>query len=299
MARQSRAKLRVEVPNPGEDKPRLGRVGIIALVGFAIGAAWPRLAGVKLVPGAPVDDEESAAAAPDSAEPAESAAPAPAPPADKLAEAPPLAGSAAPEDAPPQRVLVKESTITSCRDDAGRKQKTCDKIDYSAVLTARVQALATCRAAEGAKGILSIGFDLDFKAGKVEDVTLGKSTTLPDATAHELLACAKKDLPQASIDGVKHKLQTYTVFYVAELLVPGAEAAAGSAAAADVTTASGQATVGWEAAIIRESPKDGKIVARILRGTRVVVTGKKDDWYRIKYDAKGSEGWVYRSAIGL
>ncbi len=100
---------------------------------------------------------------------------------------------------------------------------------------------------------------------------------------------------------MQHKLSSYTVFYVAEFLVPGTDAtdATGAGAAPDVAPASGSATVAWEAAIIRESPKDGQVVARILRGTRVVVTGKKDDWYRIKYDAKGSEGWVYRSAIGL
>ena len=43
----------------------------------------------------------------------------------------------------------------------------------------------------------------------------------------------------------------------------------------------------------------GAVVARILRGTRVVVTGRKDDWYRVKYDAKGSEGWVFKTAIGM
>src|SRR5690606_25048308 len=39
------------------DQRSLGRVGIIALVGFTIGIVWPRLAGVSLVPEAPVEDE--------------------------------------------------------------------------------------------------------------------------------------------------------------------------------------------------------------------------------------------------
>lgn len=298
MARQNRAELRVEIPAPGQDKPRLGRVGVIALVGFAVGVLWPRIAGVHLAPSAPVDDSEPAVAVADSAEPSASAAPAPAPAAAKVAEAP--AGNGAQEAPTPQRVLVKESTITSCHDDQGRKQKTCDKIDFNAVLAARIQALATCQAAEGTKGVLSIGFELDFKSGKVKDAVLGKSTTIPDKTARELLGCAKKELAEASIEGVEHKLSSYTVFYVAEFLVPAAAAPGEPAgAAADVATASGHATVSWEAAIIRETPKDGKILARVLRGTRVVVTGKNGDWYRIKYDAKGSEGWVYRSAIGL
>src|SRR5262249_31174345 len=48
---------KIEVPKPSTDRPQLGRVGIIAVVGFVIGMIWPRLAGVKLVPNAPTDEE--------------------------------------------------------------------------------------------------------------------------------------------------------------------------------------------------------------------------------------------------
>jgi SH3-like domain-containing protein len=37
----------------------------------------------------------------------------------------------------------------------------------------------------------------------------------------------------------------------------------------------------------------------VLSGTRVSVSGRNGDWYRIKYDAKGGEGWVFRTAIGM
>src|SRR4051812_33976013 len=50
-ATQRREALKVEIPK--DDAPKLGRVGIIAAVGFAIGAFWPTLAGVKLVPSVP------------------------------------------------------------------------------------------------------------------------------------------------------------------------------------------------------------------------------------------------------
>jgi SH3-like domain-containing protein len=66
-----------------------------------------------------------------------------------------------------------------------------------------------------------------------------------------------------------------------------------------VIEASGRATVGWQVALIRNEPRKGEVVARILSGTNVVVTGRNGDWYRVKYDGKGNEGWVYRSAIGL
>ena len=52
----ARHRLKVEVPKPGADRPEFGRVGVIAGVGFAIGIAWPWLAGVRLVPSPPADE---------------------------------------------------------------------------------------------------------------------------------------------------------------------------------------------------------------------------------------------------
>ena len=69
---------------------------------------------------------------------------------------------------------------------------------------------------------------------------------------------------------------------------------------AEATPASGRATVSWDVALVRSQPaRDGEVRARVLNGTRVVVTGKSGDWFRIKYDARGNQGWVYRTAIGM
>ena len=58
--------------------------------------------------------------------------------------------------------------------------------------------------------------------------------------------------------------------------------------------------MGWVAAIIRDGPsRDGREIARVLSGTRMTVVARKGEWYKVKYDAKGSEGWVYKAAIGL
>ncbi len=292
-------RVRVEVPSPAEDRPRLGRVGIIAAVGFAIGIVWPRLAGVHLVPSAPVDDDTAVA----SAAPSSSAAPAPAaPPAAKLAQA-----QAAEKKAElDQRISVHDDeVVTSCLDSDGRRHKDCDAIKFGEVARPRIRALAECEAAQNVKGTLSIGFDVDFDKKQITDITSGKSTTLPGAAVRELLKCAKKEFEDAPLDGIQHNYSKYSVFFLADLLVPGHKEAkeneTGNAAATpgDVTQASGSATVSWEVALIRDAPKDGNRVARLMRGTRVVVTGRKGDWYRVKYDAKGSEGWVYKAAIGM
>ncbi|MDQ2647405.1 MAG: SH3 domain-containing protein, partial [Myxococcota bacterium] len=55
---ERRKPLRIEVPR--EDRPRFGRVGVIALIGFAVGVSWPHLAGVRIVPRAPTPASEAA-----------------------------------------------------------------------------------------------------------------------------------------------------------------------------------------------------------------------------------------------
>jgi hypothetical protein len=265
-----------------------------------IGMLWPRLAGVKLVPSPPTEEGETTAAA---AEPSPEGSGSPAPALAKGVPADPATGEpSAPAAA--DRVRISDAKVTSCRDDQDRRAAECDVIDLEKVTKARIQTLGACSGADKSEGTLSLGLELDFAKKKVVDVVRGKSTTLPDAESKALLDCARKEFESASLDGIEHKHSRYTIFYIVELLPPSAakpEAAEGEAAdaGAEVNAASGRATVSWDVAIIRDKPKEGEIVARILRGTRVVVTGRQSDWYRIKYDAKGSEGWVFKSAIGL
>jgi hypothetical protein len=42
-----------EEPSPSADAPSWSRVGVIAALGFIVGVAWPRLAGVRLGPSLP------------------------------------------------------------------------------------------------------------------------------------------------------------------------------------------------------------------------------------------------------
>src|SRR5688572_9574477 len=84
-----RQPLKIEIPQ--DDSPRLARVGLIAVAGFAIGAVWPTVANFKLVPSAPAPANLSPGLGgePVVASATPSAAPAPAPvPAAPAAPAP-------------------------------------------------------------------------------------------------------------------------------------------------------------------------------------------------------------------
>lgn len=273
-------------------------MGIIAAVGFAIGIAWPRLAGVKLVPSVPVPAAAEASARELTGAPAETPKPAVAPP--------PAPASAQAEKPPAERILISDVQIASCKNEHGKRSQSCDRVDFDRVAREHLRELSACPGTETASGVLSLGFDLDFGADKIKSIQSGKSTSLEQDAVDRLLACAKQGFADVSLAGIAHEQKSYSLFYRLELIAPPGSAnkpgAAEPAAAAsgEATPASGHATVSWDVALVRSQPaRDGEVRARVLSGTRVVVTGKSGDWFRIKYDAKGSQGWVYRTAIGM
>ncbi|MFZ5889979.1 MAG: SH3 domain-containing protein [Myxococcota bacterium] len=289
---QTRKPLRIEVPK--EEGFKLARVGVIAVVGFGIGILWPRLAGIRLVPSVPTEKTEAANAELSGA------------PVDAGA---PTALSAAPEVAPPpgppqqqpkENFLVSGGEVASCRDGKKRHEQ-CDPIDFDGVARGRIATLAACDAANRVVGVLSLGFELDFEKDRVVGVQSGKSTSLTQKDSDALLGCLKQNLGEVSLAGIKHKHQRYTVYYKVEFK---GEDGAGKKPDLDVSTdaapASGKATVAWDVALVRSGPaRDKEVLARVLQGTRLSVTARSGDWYRVKYDAKGNEGWVFRTAIGM
>jgi uncharacterized iron-regulated membrane protein len=67
-----------------------------------------------------------------------------------------------------------------------------------------------------------------------------------------------------------------------------------------IVATSGQATIVWKAAVVRESPSgQAETLDRLLRGSRISVTGRKGDWYRVKYGRPARTGWVHHKALGL
>jgi hypothetical protein len=287
--------FKVAIPRPTNVPLRLGRVGLIAAIGFGAGVLWPRLAGLRLVPQLPAP----AASAPDLSG---------APPEDQPATSALASAAPAPEVKPPEPLapgsqppVVGEAQVTSCRDAGGGKVEHCDAVDFDRVARDRLSSLDDCPAAKRVAGVLSLGFELDFTTERVTRIVSGKATSLEDEPLKAVLDCYRQSFANVSLVAIPHAHQRYTVFYRIELAAAPPEApAAPSSAPVAVTPASGNATVSWETALVHGTPeKDGKVVARVLSGTRVAVTGKSGDWYRVKYDSRGREGWVFRTAIGM
>jgi hypothetical protein len=169
-----------------------------------------------------------------------------------------------------------------------------------ALVSPRLRKLGSCPAARGAAGKLRLVLRLDFVHGTT-GVELGHGrSSVPDAEA--LLACARSDLAGTPVASVTHDNARYAVAYpVTFTTAPFAESSAGAAPLAQAGGAASDAPafVQWDAAIIRDAPRTGKVLARLPRGTTLRVGTVSDGWYPVKYGEKyASEGWVVRGAIG-
>jgi hypothetical protein len=312
----------VEVPSSAADRPSWIKVGAMAAVGFAVGIAWPRLAGVRLGPSVP--DSPSASVAARESNPPPSAAPSE-PPA--VVAAPPATAASPPVIA----VTPSHGSVSACKTESGESLKAaeCGSLaGLDGVLLPRLRKLAECPAAAGVTGTLRLVARIDFEHGV--SIDLGRNHGgIP--SADPLLACAKADVAGASVAHLSHEHPRYSVAYsvVFASEAPAGSAAANTSTAPTVASArqdgahtekegvsaregtatvdsvvkgphdSETATVEWDAAIVRDEPKTGKIVARLPRGTALRLGSVKDGWYPVKYgDGFASEGWVYRGAIG-
>ena len=290
------ARPSVQIPAPGADKPSWLRVGAFALVGFAIGVAWPKLAGIRLGPAAPAE-AVSAVAASRAAEMASASAVANAP-----ASTAPTASAPAPA-APNVSVTVGHVAILSCKTEDGEslKGKDCGWLTgLDPLIQTRLKRLAQLPATAENPGKLNVILGLDFKNNRIS-VESGKSSTVKDVDS--LKAFIAGEVKSMSLKPVDHQNERYSVLYVVNIST-GADATPATSASApskpvENALPEGQAAVAWETAIVRDAPHTGAIVAHLPRGTKVQLGTSDGGWYKIKFGPSfASEGYVYRGAIG-
>jgi len=301
--------LVVEIPQAGVDQPAWSRVGIVGLVGFVIGIAWPLLAGVKIGPNVPGEGRPQAATT-------ASASAAPPPPASAVAPPPPTASAVASAEtaAPPsnqEQVLVSAGKTLKCADKKNRKVSDCDEIAFDTIAQPRLEKLFKCPSAMGLEGKMAIGVDLNFDKKDVRVVRIKKGTALPSSTVNGILQCAEREFEGVLIEEVEHKYRRYSLSYTLSFYPPGKhpdEEAAASAGedkgegeegekGASEGDAGGSATVSVDSAILRNAPKGKEAVGRLVRGTKVKILSRDKNWYKVEYGSK--TGWLYRSTIGL
>src|SRR6185312_9660578 len=298
------ARPTVQIPAPSADKPSWLRVGLVALIGFALGVAWPRIAGVRLGPAAPAE-AVSAVAAQRAAEAASASAAAA---ASASAAAPPAPiASAAP--APVVTITVGRAAIRSCKNEDGEslKGRECGGLaGLDPLVQTRLKRLAQAPAAATNPGKLNVVLGLDFKNNRIS-VESGRSSTVKDVAS--LKAFVAGEVKSMSLKSVDHNYDRYSVVYVVHIQVDGSAAggtsqsrngeeksseatptpnasasATGSATqSAQAALPEGQAAVAWDTALVRDAPHTGAIVAHLPRGTRVELGASQGGWYKIKY----------------
>lgn len=298
----ARAPMQVQIPRPEADRPSWVRIGVIAVIGFAVGVAWPRIAGVRLGPSAPSTESAPAESA-SVAAPVVATSVAPA-----ISVAPP-ASIVAPVVAVPPVVTVTRGTIVSCKTDSGEslKGKDCGKLTgFDSIAQARIRKIAASPAAQDNEGKLSVLVTLDFGTNKVVYVDVTKSSTVKNPDAFKSMLTSQ--FQGVSLGTVDHDQPRVTMSYAATL-APGAGASPATPASNGGTATpqtpvatvadDGAATIVWDVAIVRDSPHTGAVVARLPRGTKVKLGDNQGGWFHIKYGTGfASDGFLYRGAVG-
>ena len=172
MAKSERP-LTVDIPSPQRDQPAWSRVGAIGLVGFLVGIAVPRVAGMKIGPGVPADlAKTEASASPNAAAHPKASASASAGASAVASATPPAASgtaSAGPSDdeTPPnanqEMVVIGPGKIVKCSDKKDKKIDDCEKLLFDPIAVKRLRELSRCPSALGLTGKLTVGFEVDFK----------------------------------------------------------------------------------------------------------------------------------------
>src|SRR5262249_11681737 len=157
----------------------------------------------------------------------------------------------------------------------------CEKLLFDPIAVKRLRMLARCPSATGLTGKVNVVFEVDFGKKEVSVKKAKKAGSLPASTVSGIVACAGKDFANVSLEEVPPTHRLYPrecgLSCDGRASHPGAAAAEGGGGdgdpAAGSTTseaeASGSATVAWDTALLRKEPKDGEVVARIVRGTKV------------------------------
>ena len=286
----------MELPPRSADNPAWAKVGVIAVVGFAVGVLWPRVAGWKLGPDVPGDARPAAAA---SAREEREKQKEPALMATSHAPSAAASGVAAVAAASGDGFEVSAVEITRCRDAKGKVVDKCDELALDPLLQPRLRELTKCPSAIGLSGKVQLGFDLDFKH-KALKVQRAKAK-LPRTTLDGLTKCAERALSGVSLDDLTHEQVRYSAEYKLSFGAkpePQKDEPQKDAKKDDAAGVTKSVEVSWRTTQVRDAPKTGAVIARLSKGAKATVLEQRDGWYKIEFGDPKKQGWVFREAIG-
>jgi hypothetical protein len=215
-------------------------------------------------------------------------------------------GSAdAPPEVPPGRTpegisLDGDAYYLKCWKSDGTEidGKSCDKL---AILEKRVSTrlyvVNKCKlthAGENAKGILSLGIEVDFKEGSLSFWN-GASSDL--ASAPEIATCLRTELAGLPLSSISHDNERYRLFFTV-LFGTKPQKAAAAKAQPDIKKGGKMVDVKMDRVRVRQAPKTGRPIGKISSGNQVRLLEQKDDWCRI-ITPNGNEGWMICEALDL
>lgn len=175
-------------------------------------------------------------------------------------------------------------------------EKECKRLKtFERAVASRMREVIYCyeRLDGRAKGTLSLAVDVTFPvkapdAGPGDGGAIrfwsGSSSDIEGADA--IVACIRNKVEAIPLKGIRHKWQRYSIFFPIEFDPDNA----------DESTETVELLL--DRVRLRESPVDGKVVARLRRGEPLQILERGDGWVRVK-TADNREGWVYSPAIML
>jgi hypothetical protein len=174
--------------------------------------------------------------------------------------------------------------------------KECDRLRVlEKRMATRLYVVDECRQkyAEGEKGLLSLGANLNFADNSISFWS-GPSSTI--ASASKIGNCVRSQLAGLPLSSISHKHEKYRLFFTVDFFDPEQRAQL----LARKRKNGREVEVTMDKVNVREEPVDGSSMGRISTGSKVILLKKNDtkDWCQV-LTPNNREGWMICEALKL